>query len=65
MAITNNFQPAQDGASYVPNTYAPYDDMIGKIAFQIIKEVETKNPLAVFDKMPVDNGDTIQQVLVH
>lgn len=64
MAITNNFQPAQAGASYVPNTYAPYDDMIGKIAFQIIKEVETKNPLAVFDKMPVDNGDTIEQTLV-
>ena len=64
MAITNNFQPAQTGASYVPNTYAPYDDMIGKIAFQIIKEVETKNPLAVFDKMPVDNGDTIEQALV-
>ena len=64
MAITNNFQPAQDGATYVPNTYAPYDDMIGKIAFQIIREVEAKNPLAVFDKMPVDNGDTIEQALV-
>lgn len=64
MAITNNFQPAQDGASYVPNNYAPYDDMIGKIAFQIIREVETKNPLAVFDKMPVDNGDTIEQAVV-
>ena len=64
MPITNNFQPAQSGASYVPNTYAPYDDMIGKIAFQIIREVETKNPLAVFDKMPVNNGDTIEQAVV-
>ena len=64
MPITNNFQPAQTGASYVPNTYAPYDDMIGKIAFQIIREVETKNPLAVFDKMPVNNGDTIEQAVV-
>ena len=64
MPITNNFQPAQSGASYTPNVYAPYDDMIGKIAFQIIREVETKNPLAVFDKMPVDNGDTIEQAVV-
>ena len=64
MAITNNFAPAQDGANYVPNTYAPYDDMIGKIALQIIREVETKDPLAVFDKTPIDNGDTIEQAVV-
>ena len=64
MAITNNFQPSQVGASYVPNTYTAYDDMIGKIALQLIKEVETNDPLAVFDKMPIDNGDTIEQALV-
>ena len=64
MAITNNFQPSQVGASYVPNTYTSFDDMIGKIAHQIIKEVETKNPLAVFDKVPVDNGDTIEEAVV-
>ena len=64
MPITNNFQPAQAGSSYTPNVYAPYDDMIGKITFQIIRELETKNPLAVFDKMPVDNGDTIEQAVV-
>lgn len=64
MAITNNFVPAQDGASYVPNTYAVYDDMIGKIAVQMIKEVETNDPLAVFDKLPIDNGDTIEQAVV-
>lgn len=64
MAISNNFQPSQTGSTYVPNTYSSYDDMIGKIAFQIIKEVETKNPLAVFDKMPVENGDTIEQAVV-
>ena len=64
MAITNNFQPATVGGSYVPNTYSSLDDMIGKIAHQIIKEVDTKNPLAVFDKVPVDNGDTIEQAVV-
>ena len=64
MAITNNFQPSQVGASYVPNTYTAYDDMIGKIAVQLIKEVETADPLAVFDKMPIDNGDTIEQAVV-
>lgn len=64
MPITNNFAPATDGANYVPNTYSSLDDMIGKIAQQIIKEVETQNPLAVFDKVPVDNGDTIEQAVV-
>ena len=47
-----------------PNVYAPYDDMIGKIALQIIREVETQDPLAVFDKTPIDNGDTIEQAVV-
>jgi len=64
MPITNNFQPAQTGAAYTPNLYSSFDDMIGKIAHQIIKGVETKDPLAVFDKMPVDNGDTIEQAVV-
>lgn len=64
MPITNNFVPAVDGANYVPNTYSSFDDMIGKIAHQIIKEVDTKDPLAVFDKVPVDNGDTIEQAIV-
>lgn len=65
MPITNNFQPAQTGAAYTPNLYSSFDDMIGKIAHQIIKGVETKDPLAVFDKMPVDNGDTIEQAVVN
>ena len=64
MPITNNFQPAQVGASYTPNLYSSLDDMIGKIAHQIIKGIETKDPLAVFDKVPVDNGDTIEQAVV-
>ena len=63
MPITNNFQPAQTGAAYTPNLYSSFDDMIGKIAHQIIKGVETNDPLAVFDKMPVDNGDTIEQAV--
>lgn len=64
MAITNNFQPSVVGGSYTPNLYSTFDNMIGKIAHQIIKEVETKNPLAVFDKLPVDNGDTIEEAVV-
>ena len=65
MPITNNFQPAQVGASYTPNLYSSLDDMIGKIAHQIIQGIETKDPLAVFDKVPVDNGDTIEQAVVN
>ena len=38
--------------------------MIGKVAHQVIREVEAQNPMAVFDKMPVTNGDTIEQAVV-
>lgn len=64
MAVANNFAPGKTGTDYQPNTYAELGDMIGKIAFQIIRQVEAKDPLAVFDKMPVNNGDTIEQAVI-
>jgi len=64
MAVQNNFAPGVDGKSYKPNTYAELGDMIGKIAYQVIRQVEAKNPLAVFDKMPVNKGDTIEQTVI-
>lgn len=62
--ITNNFGAGQTGGNYQPNTYEEYGAMIGKVALQYIREVTAKNPMAVFDKIPIDNGDTIEQAVV-
>lgn len=51
-------------ASYTPSTESELGSMIGKIAEQVIREVTAEDRLAVFDKRPVDNGDTIEQVVV-
>lgn len=64
MAVSNNFAPGMKGANYTPNTYADLGEAIGKIAFQFIRGVEANDPLAVFDKMPVDKGDTIEQAVI-
>lgn len=59
-----NLKSGGVGASgYTPNVETEYG-MIGKVAFQLIKEVTAKNPLAVFDFMPVDKGDTIEEAVV-
>ena len=64
MAITNNFGPGVSGTSYVPNSYAELGNSIGKVAFQIIREVEAKNPLSAFDKGTLENGDTIEEAVI-
>lgn len=64
MAVSNNFAPGMKGANYTPNTYADLGEAIGKLAFQFIRGVEANDPLAVFDKMPVDKGDTIEQAVI-
>lgn len=64
MAVANNFRPPVDGLTYEPNSFAELGDAIGKVAYQIIRQVETKDPLAVFDKMPVNKGDTIEQAVI-
>jgi hypothetical protein len=64
MAVANNFKAPVDGVTYQPNTYAELGEMIGKVAHQIIRQVEAKDPLAVFDKMPVNKGDTIEQAVI-
>lgn len=64
MAVANNFAPGQLGTAYKPNTYEELGNMIGKIAHQIIRGVEARDPLAVFDKLPVDKGDTIEQAVI-
>lgn len=61
--ITKTKSTGVDYSDYTPNTYSDFE-MIGKIAQQVIRNVSAKNPLAVFDKMPINNGDTIEQVVV-
>lgn len=63
MAQTKTNSVGYDYLNYSPNTYGDFD-MIGKIAQQVIRNVQGKNPLDVFDKMPINNGDTIEQVVV-
>lgn len=58
------FSGGVDGEDYVPNSYEELGGMIGKVAEQVIREVTAEDKLAVFDKMPVDNGDTIEQTIV-
>lgn len=50
--------------NYTPNSIEELGGMIGKVAEQVIREVSAEDKLSVFDKMPVDNGDTIEQAVV-
>lgn len=68
MSVKPIYTTGTKAGEYVPNTYGIWDTaemaMIGKIAYSIIREVTAKNPLSVFDKRPVDAGDTLEQVIV-
>ena len=50
-------------ANYTPNSISELGGMLGKVAEQIIREVAADDRLSVFDKMPVDNGDTIEHAI--
>lgn len=63
MAVTKNMSVGAEYDDYTPSTYSDFE-MIGKIAQQVIRNVNAKNPLSMFDKMPITNGDTIEQVVV-
>lgn len=52
------------GDNYTPTTIAEMGEMIGKIAYSVIYDNTAKDKLAVFDKMPIDKGDTIEQAVV-
>ena len=61
---STNFDGGVTPENYTPNTISDVGSMVGKIAHQVIREVSADDRLAVFDKMPVDNGDTIEQAIV-
>jgi hypothetical protein len=64
MAVANSFNAPVSGGSFTPNTYEDYGYIIGKLAKTYIRNVEAKNPLALFDKGRIENGDTIEQIVV-
>lgn len=64
MAVAEDYNVGILGEDYTPNSYEEFGGMIGKVAEQTIRGVEGKDPLAVFDKMPIDKGDTIEQAVV-
>lgn len=58
--FTGGAQPAD----FTPTSVSELGGMLGKVAEQIIREVVAEDRLSVFDKMPVNNGDTIEQTIV-
>lgn len=61
--VNPTYGKGTDTNNYTPNIVEELDS-IGKIAMQIIREIDTADPLAVFDKQPIDKGDTIEQAVI-
>lgn len=59
-----NYDGGSAPSDFVPNSVSDLGGMLCKVAEQVIREVSAEDKLAVFDKMPVDNGDTIEQAVV-
>lgn len=49
---------------FEPSNIEEMGGMIGKVAEQVIRGVEAVNPLNVFDKNYVENGDTVEQAVI-
>lgn len=64
MAVKPTYGQGVSGSNYTPTTIAEMGEMIGKIAYSVIYENSAEDHLAVFDKMPINKGDTIEQAVV-
>ena len=64
MAVSPTYQGGTNGGDYTPTTITELGGMIGKIAYSVIRENTAEDHLAVFDKMPINKGDTIEQAVV-
>lgn len=64
MAVSNVFSSGIGGEDFEPNVYEQYGNMIGKLARSYIRNVLAKNPLSVFDKGRINNGETIENVVI-
>ena len=65
MAVSPIYGGGVSGADYEPTTITELGGMIGKIAYSVIRENTANDALAVFDKMPVNKGDTIEEAVVQ
>lgn len=63
-APSYTFTGGETPSDFTPNKISAVGSMIGKIADQTIRMVSADDRLSIFDKMPVKNGDTIEQVLI-
>ena len=64
MAVSPTYGNGVTGDNYTPTTVTEMGEMIGKIAHSVIYDNSALDHLAVFDKMPVNKGDTIEQAVV-
>lgn len=62
--VSPTYSSGTNGEDFVPNSIAELGNMIGKIAYSVIRENTAQDKLAVFDKAKIDNGDTIEQAVV-
>ena len=63
--VNPSYSGGTDGDDYVPSTNSELGEMIGKIAYSVIYDNTANDKLAVFDKLPIKNGDTIEQAVIE
>ena len=63
MAVTANYGQGISPANLTYDANEAYA-MVEKIARQVIRNVVTEDHLAVFDKLPVDKGTTIEEAII-
>ena len=62
--VSPTYEKGVAGDDFVPTTFEEFGEMIGKIAYSVIYDNSAQERLSVFDKMPVKNGETIEQAVV-
>lgn len=63
MAVTANYGQGISPANLTYDVNEAYA-MVEKIARQVIRNVVTEDHLAVFDKLPIDKGTTIEEAII-
>lgn len=63
MAVTANYGQGISPANLTYDANEAYA-MVEKIARQVIRNVVTEDHLAVFDKLPIDKGTTIEEAII-
>lgn len=62
--VSPTYGSGVNGDDYTPMSIAEMGEMIGKIAYSVIYDNSAEDHLAVFDKLPINKGDTIEQAVV-